>query len=201
METKTVRINGVEEAIPTGAKIFDEFMTGLNKKLDAERRVISAIRINGQELSEADEQKIATTPLDQMGEIEIDTASPIDLAFQTLSTLDLYVDKLVASIQKASAHYRGKNLVAADAYFAKAIDGLDLFVQTIGGVKLALRVGLNTHLALAEAELISVMNDLLDAKRQANYVFMADLLEKDLTDNLVEWKSKVFPILRNLRTS
>ncbi|MBI3558051.1 MAG: hypothetical protein HY074_17445 [Deltaproteobacteria bacterium] len=201
MMTKTIRVNGIEQAIPEGATIFEEFITGLNKSLSSERKVISSIRVNGQEISESDEKQFNGMQLEQMGEIDVETANPADLAYQTLNTLEQYIDRLVTSIGRAAVHYRGKNLISADAYFAKSIDGLDLFVQTIGGVKLALRVGLNTHVALAEAELISVMNDLLDAKRQNNYLYMAELLEKELIENLSEWKDKIFPLLRNFRAS
>ena len=196
---KTIRINGVEQNIPAGAVVFEEFLNDLNRSLSPNRQVISNIRINGQEITEADEQKIRTTPIEQLGEIELETSNPADLAFETLATLDQYIDRLMASIERAALHYKGKNLITGDAYFAKAIDGLDLFVQTIGGVKLALRIGLNPKLALAEASLISVMNDVLEAKRQTNYVFMAELLEKDLIENLRDWKDNIFPMLRSSR--
>ena len=201
MITRMIKVNGVEEQLPADAAIFSDLITGLNGRLNSERKVIASIRVNGKEVSEEDEASLKTVPLDQMGEIEVETACPADLAYQTLDTLDIYIDRLITSIRNAAIHYRGKNLVAADSYFAKAIDGLDLFVQTIGGVKLALRIGLNTKMALAEAELISVMNDLLDAKRQNNYVYMAELLEKELAGNLLEWKEVIFPILRTLKTS
>ena len=198
---KTVRINGVDETLPEGRHLFEDFIDGLAQKLGAERKVIARIRIDGKELDNGDEaegeQRLL---LASLGEIEIETASPADLAYQTLDTLEQYVDRIVGSIQRAAMHYRGKNLLSADEYFAKAIDGLDLFVQTIGGVKLALRIGLNTQLALTEAELISIMNDLLDAKRQNNYVYMSQLLDKELVENLLEWKTSIFPLLRQLRS-
>lgn len=198
---KVIRINGVDQSLPPEPIVFEDFVRGLNQTLGAERRVISSIRVNGKELSESDEAGINSMTLDQIGQIEVETASPADLAYQTLSTLEAYLEKLIMSIERSAESYRAKNLVAGDAYFAKAIDGLDLFVQTIGGVKLALRIGLNTRLALAEAELISVMNDLLDAKRQNNYIFMADLLDKELAANLVEWKTQIFPLIRTIKSS
>lgn len=196
-----VRINGVEQSVPADAVVFEEFVNGLNQSLSSERKVISSIRINGREISEEEETKYNGVAIDLLGDIEFETASPADLAYSTLDTLEQYVERLVTSISRASMHYRGKNLVSGDAYFARSIDGLDLFVQTIGGVKLALRVGLNTQVALVEAELVSIMNDLLEAKRQNNYVYMSDLLEKDLVNNLAEWKGTVFPLLRSLGTS
>jgi hypothetical protein len=194
---KTIRINGVEQTLGSQGNSFDEFMKEINQSVSKERQVISSIRINGREISEADEAKMKTTPLDQLGDIEIATSNPVELAIETLSTLDQYTDRIVASINRAALHYKTKNLLTGDSYFAKAIDALDLFVQTIGGIKLALRVGLNQKLALAEATLVSTMNDLLDAKRQNNYVYLAELLESDLTENLNSWKQEIFPMLRS----
>lgn len=197
---KMIRVNGVEQDIPAGAKIFDEFVQGLNTSLSESNQVIASIKINGIEISETDEDSLKTTPIEELGDIDVQTSNPMDLAYETLNTLETYIDRLVASVDRAALHYRGKNLITGDAYFAKAIDGLDLFVQTIGGVKLALRVGLQTKVALTEASLVSIMNDLLEAKRQNNYVYMADLLQKDLIENLGEWKSEVFPFFRNWKT-
>jgi hypothetical protein len=73
---------------------------------------------------------------------------------------------------------------------------MDLFVQTMSGIKAAMKVGMNAKVALAEATLISIMNDLLDAKKQNNYVMLSELLLQDLVENMKEWKGTVFPSIR-----
>lgn len=198
---KTVRINGIEEEIPAGLLVFDDFLRNLTQQLEHDQQVIASIRLNGRELSEAEENALRAQRIEEVEDIEVQTSSPIDLAYQTLDTLEQYLDRIMLSIDRAAKHYRAKNYMSADTYFAKSIDGLDLFVQTIGGVKLALRIGLNQTVALTEATLVSIMNDLLDAKRQNNYLFLADLLEKDLIENLTDWRTKVFPIFRAWKTA
>jgi len=93
------------------------------------------------------------------------------------------------------------NLVAAESYLAKAIDGLDLFIQTIGGIKMALKFGLNQKVALIEADLVSIMNEILNAKRQNNYIYLSEILSKDLIENLYQWKEVAFPIFRTWKTA
>lgn len=198
---KTIRVNGVDTQIPAGAAVFDDFIQSLSTTLNQNSQVISSIRINGIEVSETEEASLKTLPIEELGDIEVLTSNPADLAYETLNTLETYIDRLVASVDRAALHYRGKNLIAGDAYFSKSIDGLDLFVQTIGGIKMALRIGLQPKVALSEAALVSIMNDLLEAKRQNNYVFMADLLQKDLVENLNEWKNQVFPFFRSWKTA
>lgn len=198
---KTVRINGVDQEIPSGTLVFEDFLKDLNQGLNENRQVISSIKINGLEITENDEATLKATPVESIGDVEITISNPADLAYETLNTLEQYIDRLVASVDRAAMHYISKNLISGDAYFAKSIDGLDLFVQTIGGIKLALRIGLNTKVALTEATLVSIMNDLLEAKRQNNYVFLAELLQKDLVENLHEWKNEIFTLFRSWKTS
>ncbi|MEW6057364.1 MAG: hypothetical protein AB1540_12200 [Bdellovibrionota bacterium] len=196
-----IRINGVEQPVSSEQIIFEDFVSDLNKTLNAEQLVISSILVNGREISESDESALKRLPVGDLGDIDVFTAKPQDLAYETLNTLEQYIDRMVISIERAATHYKAKNLITGDAYFAKSIEGLDLFVQTIGGVKLALRIGLNPKIGLTEATLVSIMNDLLDAKRQNNYIFLAELLEKDLVSNLKEWKDDVFPLFRNWKAN
>lgn len=196
---KMIRINGIERELPSESIAFSDYLSNLNQEIEQSNQVISGIRVNGKELSEIEEENLKDQPIESLPELEVVTSNPRDLAYQTLETLEEYTDRIIISIHRAAEYYKQKNFISADTVFAKAIDNLDLFVQTIGGIKLALRVGLNPKLALIEASLISTMNDLLDAKRQNNYVFLAELLEKDLVENLTEWKSEAFPLLKNIR--
>lgn len=201
MSAKTIRINGVEKEFIADGIVLEDFLNNLNSTLMDQELVISSLMIDGHEVSEGEETAIRKKNLNEIGNIEIFTANPADLAYETISTLVHYVDRLTVTIQRAAMHYRGKTHVSGDVYFAKAIDGLDLFVQTIGGVKLALKIGMNPKVALTEASLVSIMNDLLEAKRANNYVFLAELLDQDLIENLSEWKDQIFPLMQNFRNS
>lgn len=198
---KTIRINGEEKSISEAIVSYEDFIKNMSRALTSDTEVISCVKIDGQEITEETEKSLKTTSINDLGDIEIFTSNPIELANETLNTLDLYLDRLRQTIEKAAINYKGKNLMGGDHFLAKAIDGIDLFVQTISGVKLALRMGLNQKVALAEATLVSIMNDLLEAKRQNNYVFLAELLEKDLIENLTEWQTEVFKIFRNWKVA
>src|SRR6185369_14039257 len=106
MMTKTVFINGIEEAIPAEATAFQDFIDGLNRRLSAERKVISCIKIDGQELTEGDESRLNSRALGEMGSIEVETSTPADLAYQTLDTLETYIDRMTRTIQSAAEHYK-----------------------------------------------------------------------------------------------
>lgn len=194
-------MNGEEKTISAPAERFSDFLKDLNQSLRSSEQVISSIKVDGKEISDSDEVRLKEATIGNVGDVEIFTSSPAELAHETLATLDLYIAKVSESLKKAADSYKVKNYLAADAYFVRAVDSLDLFVQTIGGIKLALRIGLHTKIALVEASLISTMNDLLNAKRENNYVFLAELLENDLINNLNEWRDDIFPIMRNWKVS
>lgn len=193
---KTILLNGVEQTLDTDQIPFHKLIDDLNASLAQDSRVISCIKIDGAELTADDQEKLSSTALGTLGAIEIVATSPLELAYETLNTLEAYLERILQNIERAGTMYRSKNYITADSYFLKTVDGLDLFVQTMGGVKATLRVGAHPRINVAEATLISIMNDLLDAKKANNYILLSDLLLTDLTENLKEWRDEVFAVLR-----
>jgi hypothetical protein len=197
---KNFMINGEPQNFATDAVDFGEFIQHINRDYCQKKKVISSIKIDGKELTESDESFLEKMPLSSIDTIEVDIANPADLTGSALDTLTLYVDRLIETLQKSAKSYSEKNLIAGDHFFAKSVDSLDLFIQTVSAIKVSVGIKLNTKVAIAEASLVSTVNDLLTAKRQNNLVFLAELLEKDLVENLNEWKFEVFPILRSFNS-
>lgn len=198
---KTIIVNGIEHQVEHDNIPLDSLLQQINKDLSSSRQVVSNIRINGEELTEEMQGVLSSTDVGSLGAIEVFTSNPAELANETLTTLEIFLERLLGYISASANAYKTKNLIAGDDYFLKTIDGLDLFVQTINGVKLALRISLQPKIALAEATLVSIMGDLLEAKKQTNLFVIAELMENDLTQNLIEWRDDVFPILKNWKSS
>jgi hypothetical protein len=198
---KTIFINGTERIIENEDDSLRKTLSMVNAEFAQNSKVVSGIVIDGQEITEEKQLNLMDQPLNNLGKIEITVSNPSELALETLDTLEAYTDRIIQNINKAGTFYRDKNYISADSYFMKSIDGLDLFVQTIGGVKAALKMGMNAKVALAEATLISIMTDLLDAKKQNNYVMLSELLLQDLLESMTEWKKTVFPALRSRASS
>ena len=202
-----VLINGLNIDEALGAPIDQTSLTDVRSLLVAVQKnidksqVVASVHVNGKPMNENVEEDFGALSIDELQSIEIFTSSPQDLAYETLNTIEQYMERILQNIDRAALHYESANILSADAYFVKALDGLDLFVQSIGSIKVAIRIGLNTKLGLAEAGLMSTVNELLIAKKQNNYVFMVELLRKDLTENLMEWKTEVFPVFRSWKTS
>ncbi len=200
--SKNISLNGSElQFTSQNAKDFGSLVDEISQDLSKTSQVITQIQINGQIINDENEKTLRALPVESIDKIEILTSTPQELAYESLGTLDQYLDRLMASIDRASLHYKDKNFVAGDTYFLKTIDGLDLFIQTIGGVKLALKVGLNQKIALAEADMMSTLNEIVLAKKQNNYIYLAELLDKDLTQSMQEWKNEIIPFLKTWKMS
>ena len=198
---KTLKVNGVEQQVTNDTLILDDYLNELTNQLSSNSEVIASIKVNGHEISETEESELRKKTLSNIDEIEVITSNPKDLAYETLLTLEQYIDKMAQTVRSASQYYQDKNYVLGDQLFAKSIDSLDLFVQTIGGIKLALKIGLHPELALVEADLVGIMNEILSAKRSNNYIYISELLTQDLVQNLESWKNEVFPFLRRFRNN
>lgn len=198
---KKIKINGSEHDIEHTTLLFSEFLNNLNQDLNDQQKFISAIRVDGTLISEVEESSYLTLSLDSLGDIEVETASPMEIAYEALDTLDVYVDRLEKMIQKTAQEYRNHQYILADEAFLKSIDGLELFIQSVGSIKLALRLGYQPQVALTEAQLFSVMNELLDAKQKCNYIQLAEVLSSELVSNLKEWKNNIFPFFKVFRNS
>jgi hypothetical protein len=193
---KTIVVNGVERTIEETGMTFGKLIEDVNQSLAGDARVISTVSVDGTELNAEKQEEMMNADVAALGTIAFVATSPTELAMETLATLEQYIDRIIQNIDRAGQLYKSKNYMAADGYFMKTVDGMDLFVQTMSGIKAAMRVGMNAKVALAEATLISIMNDLLDAKKQNNYVMLSELLLQDLIENMKEWKSTVFPAIR-----
>ncbi len=198
---KVIRVGGDTQELEHVAQGFGELITTVNRSLESKHRVISRVLIDGREITEEEEQKLSQVAVESLGDIEFEVANPTDLATETLNTLELYLTKLQDTLHSSAMAFEINNLRQGEALLVKAIDGLDLFVQTISGVKLAMRVGLHPRMALTEAGLVSIMGDILEYKRQGNYIYLAQILKQDLIGNLEEWKTDVFPLLKNFRSA
>jgi hypothetical protein len=201
-KTKNIFINGkkINIELEENQKI-SSVIEKINQEISKENLVVTGFEINGQFVAEADHNQYLDESLELFENINFIATTPIDLAYETINTLELYLDRLINSIERAGIHYKNMNLVAAESYLAKAIDGLDLFIQTIGGIKMALKFGLNQKVALIEADLVSIMNEILNAKRQNNYIYLSEILSKDLIENLYQWKEVAFPIFKTWKTA
>lgn len=130
----------------------------------------------------------------------------LELAFESIDSCFGYVDYITSKIQKLIGFYNAGELDQANETFMEVVDLMDLYIQLISKVYRVIRVDLqgqsfkDESIQKLEIHLLSVIKALLLAKEKEDIIMLCDLLEYELVDNLTQWKIKVLPELKKLKS-
>lgn len=190
-----------------GKILFGEFLNGLNRDLAVKSQVISVLKVNGEMIDESGEPGLSMRALDQLGNIEITTVDQIELAFEALNSAKAYIKKLISYCQINGDAYKTGKIREADKNFVHLVDGLENLTQLVMASQSILRGkyrGIHTNdssLRIAQVRLVSAIEELLPAKKQSDYVMLADILCNELPEALREMADYGIPVLQRLRNS
>ena len=187
--------------------LFGEFLNGLNRELAMRSQVISMLKINGETVDEKRESAFSMRSLGQVGRIEITTVDQIELAFEALASAKAYIKKLTSYCRLNGENYKLGKIKEADKNFLDLVDGLENLTQLVMTSQTILRgkyKGIHTNdssLRIAQVRLVSAIEELLPAKREADHNMLADILCNELPEALQEMADFGIPVLQRLRTS
>ncbi|MFA6237297.1 MAG: hypothetical protein WC635_08240 [Bacteriovorax sp.] len=134
------------------------------------------------------------------------TNTSLDLAFESIDSCFGYVDYITSKIHQLIGFYNAGELDQANATFMEVVDLMDLYIQLITRVYRVLRTDLqgqsfkDENVQKLEIHLLSIIKALLQAKEKEDAIMLCDLLEYELVDNLTQWKIKVLPELKKLKS-
>jgi hypothetical protein len=196
-------VNGNERDWPLAReKSLLELLEHIQRSFNTESSLVSRIRVNGLELSEREEQSLGALPISQLKTLEIFTAHPREVAEETLQNLLEFTRHLEAMARQA-ADELGTPEFERD--FARLIDGVSTFTDGVTHARRILRVTPAekrlTALTVLEADLLSVMRDVLHYRRAGDGPYLAELLREHLTANIAAWREDGIPALIRLRDS
>ncbi|MDO9183021.1 MAG: hypothetical protein Q7U04_11465 [Bacteriovorax sp.] len=132
--------------------------------------------------------------------------STLEIAFESIDSCFGYIDYISSRIEKLIGFYNAGELDSANLTFIEVIDLMDLYIQLISKVYRVIRVDLqgqsfkDESIQKLEIHLLSVLKALLSAKEKEDVIMLCDLLEYELLDNLTQWKIKVLPELKKLKS-
>ena len=130
----------------------------------------------------------------------------LDLAFESIYSCFGYIDHISDKIHKLTVLYNTGITDTANNSFLQIIESMDLYIQLITNIYQVLRSELKVvnfkdeNIQKLEIHLLSIMRAILQAKEKEDVVMLCDLLEYELIDNLVQWKIKVLPELKKLKS-
>src|SRR5690606_6436744 len=79
--------------------------------------------------------------------------------------------------------------------FLRLLDGLETFAEGVSTARVALRLGLMDQVRLLEADLVSILKDLFEAKKSGRRDYVDRLLTGELPENLREWHDQGIPAI------
>jgi len=170
-----------------------------------EKKIVSAIKINGKTLSVEEEEEALMNNLESFESVEFILQSSIDLAFEALDSCGLYIDNIIGKINTMISLYADNKQDEANIIFADAIDTIDLYVQLISRVHKTMRTHYKEKFVKSETfqkleiHLLSVLKALIPAKEKNDMIMLNDLLEYELIDNLTQWKIQAIPELKKMK--
>jgi hypothetical protein len=83
----------------------------------------------------------------------------------------------------------------------KLADGVTTFIDALTNVKLILHVGALNKIQILEADLLSILKDMLDYQRKSEFAFVGTVIRDALIPNLETWRLDGIPSLIRLRDS
>jgi len=166
----------------------------------AEDRVITHVRVNGQDVVEDENGLFPDMPSGAIDSLELKTELSRDMVFQGVSDAKTYLEKLIPGIEKAAELFRvGEETKAHDQY-GLCMEGLNWLIQVLKGVQHIMgldyremafnRVSVQSYIENLE----HIVREMLTAQSDEDWVMLSDLLEYELSPILTGWK-EILPLI------
>lgn len=123
---------------------------------------------------------------------QISTANPKEIALETLKDLSEYIPILIRLSQDASGTLQTNEFIPI---FSKLLDGINTLSEAILSVRKVLRIGIMPQVDLLEADLLSILKDILNCQKEGEAIYFKQLLGEHLPNNLDQWKNEGIPAL------
>lgn len=124
-----------------------------------------------------------------------------ELAEETLQALLEFTLHLEQFSRQAALNQELREPAAAQESFTRLIDGIQTFTDALLSIKQTLRIGRLDPINLLEADLASILQDLLQAQQTQQKEYSIDLMRNHLPVNIEEWRVRGLPILIRSRDS
>jgi len=172
----------------------------------SEDRVITHIRVNGQEFLEDENGLYPDVPGNEIDSLELQTGLSEEMANQGLSDARDYLERLNPGIEKTAELFRlGEDSKALNQY-GRCMDGINWFIQILEGTRQVMgldyqRILFNKVSVQSYVEnLEENIREMLNAQCDEDWVMLSDLLEYELLPIMEGWK-EILPLIQEAARS
>lgn len=189
---KQYLVNGFEKDVTEKVENLHDLIDQIRRTYTTENSLISAILINGVELNEKDEQLIGDVPLSALRTVEVFTAHPKEIAEETLQSLVEFTKHLEDLCARVGT---------SPDILPRVADGITTFIDALDNVKQILRIGILPSVQVLEADLASILKDILEFQQRKEMGSVAAIVKDALVGNLALWRTEGLPNLIRSRDS
>jgi len=204
-----VNLNNRTEEIHTDEiQYFGQLMEKLSEQAAEVGDSVLSVRLNGEDITGKDRSNLEDLPLDDIEKLEVQTGDPRQLARSTLFSVAEFLEQLLKELQTTSDLFRMSRDDRSNESYLRSIDGLQVFMHTMETCRRLLGLSYElvtvpsadgfTEKTIAESRrsLFEVLDNMIDAQSDQDFVLLADLLEYELIPTLQDWRQIIPEILK-----
>ena len=163
-------------------------------------KVIVSLKLNGKEYNESSEYTMETN-LSEIQSINIVTEEWSKLIKEAIISAHEYLDKIISAIQTVCDLFRKNKLVEANKLYSQCLEGINWYMTLIGSIDKNLTLSGQFPPLYDEelSEFSSLLEEILNAQKNADFILLSDLLEYELTECLKKFIKKLDEVEKGLR--
>ncbi len=189
-----VRINGETKQIPVGANAdFGEVMDYVETHCLGADRLIGSISLEGREIGTDQRDELARTRVSELPSIEITVVHPRQMAVETVDLITRHAVNLSELSRTIAGEYLSDRV---HPRLGELVEGVQTLVDGVTWVKMLLKAHSISAVQVLEADLLSILKDLLEAhesKDPQQRQYARELLGEHLPKNLSDWCTDGLP--------
>ncbi len=163
-------------------------------------RVITHIRVNGEELLEDENGVYPDLPGDEIDSLDLQTGLSKEMAYRGLSDAKDYLEKLNPGIEQTAELFRVGEDAKAHGQYGLCMDGINWFIQIVEGARQVMgldygsiffnKVSVQSYMENLEHNIREMWN----AQQEEDWIMLSDLLEYELLPMMEGWK-EILPLI------
>lgn len=183
-----------------GGNLQEMLQTLMDSSLTQDR-TLTEVRINGQPFEEAKLGAATGLSRESILRLEVETLDARQVALHFLGNAGQYLNTLAAAVERVAELFRVSDESEASEHYLACLDSLQLFMQVLQTTRDALELDFTAiqveDVSLEERleRLAGLVQELLSAQEQEDWVLLADVLQYDLCQQLHDWR-RLMPLIR-----
>lgn len=174
----------------SSAENLGQLLRQIEARLTSEGQVVCRFHVNGLSLNEADEEKFAGMPLQEISVLQVESEQPSELLLGVLKNWISELPEVIAQADKLAQEIKFKGVEGHLKSFVDLIDTTQFLIDSILSLQGVINYPEFKSKGWVENEMLTAQatGDALRAFESKDFVLLAEILEYDLGHALQTWQ-------------